>query len=139
MQIKWLAPEGIPYLIATAAVTLIVGLFNPWLLLPGGCLLLFFAFFFRDPPRQLILRPDAWISRRWPGHGGRPLAGPGSGAAVSDKDHHFSISLQCPYQPCADGWHPDTAGLPPGHFHPAFKPHVSELNEQNRMAFASTN
>lgn len=136
MQIKWLAPEGIPYLIATAAVTLIVGLFNPWLLLPGGCLLLFFAFFFRDPPRQLTLRPDAWISPA----DGRVMAV----VPWQDPDPEQPSQIKITIFLSVFNVHINRAPMDgiltqqvyrPGHFHPAFKPHVSELNEQNRMVF----
>jgi len=45
--------EGMPYIIALAIVTAIVGFFHPlWAVLPGG-LLLFVTYFFRNPQRSI--------------------------------------------------------------------------------------
>lgn len=137
MQHHYLAPEGWPYLIAAAAATLIAGLFQIWLLLPGGLLLLFFAFFFRDPPRHPVTQPESWLSPA----DGRVMAVVPWQESGSPSRPQIKITIflsifnvhinRAPMDGLLTG-----QDYRPGRFLPAFKPHVSELNEQNRMIFS---
>lgn len=127
-----IARDAVPYLIVLAVLTVITYGFLPWLALIPGILFLFVGFFFRNPPRTipsdegiLVSPADGRIMEVSEIYEDRYLKS--KAIRVSIFLSIFNVHLnRCPM----DG----TIGYRsyrPGKMLPAFKSHVSEINEKN--------
>lgn len=79
-----LDPAGYPFIAGALALGALLGLtLSWWLAVPCAALAGFFAFFFRDPDRAVIDRPDAVVS---PADGRVLVAGPAVAGAAPEGD-----------------------------------------------------
>lgn len=137
MRISFLAPEGWIYVLVALAVSVLLYFVWPWLLLPGLLIVIFFAYFFRNPKREG--REEAGL-----------LLSPADGIVMSVTNIAYDSFIGGPAVKVAIflsvfNVHINRAPLSgriesvtyrPGKFLPAFKSHASEINERNSIAIA---
>lgn len=127
-----IAQDAVPYLIVLAVLTAGALFILPWLALIPGILLVFVAYFFRNPPRTIPAEEGALIS---------PADGRIMDVIEIYEDRYlkskairvsiflsiFNVHLnRCPMTGIV-GYR----SYRPGKMLPAFKSHVSEINEKN--------
>ena len=127
-----IAKDAVPYLVVLALLTAAAYWFLPWLALLPGILFLFVAYFFRNPSRKipadkgiLISPADGRIMEVCEIYEDRYLKS--KAIRVSIFLSIFNVHLnRCPM----DG-NIGYRSYRPGKMLPAFKSHVSEINEKN--------
>lgn len=127
-----IAKDAVPYLVVLAVLIVAAYLIMPWLALIPGILFLFVAYFFRNPPRTipadegiLISPADGRIMEVCEIYEDRYLKS--KAIRVSIFLSIFNVHLnRCPMDGIIS-----YRSYRPGKMLPAFKSHVSEINEKN--------
>lgn len=129
-----IAPEGTVYILAGILVTAGLFLLQPWLASAGFLATLFVIFFFRNPRRRGPDLPDALLSPA----DGRIMAV----TALDQTDFFTGPAIRITIFLSLFNVHINRAPMTgevccrhyrPGRFLPAFKSHVSDINERNTI------
>ncbi len=132
-----LAPEGLVYVLASLAITVILYLIWPWIAILGLVLMLFMCFFFRNPRRSGPEMPDSLTS---PADGQVMAITPmdqtdfieGPAIRITIFLSIFNVHINRAPMAGTVSWH----HYRPGQFLPAFKSHASDLNERNAIGIS---
>lgn len=130
------AKEALPFLVVSSAATLIVFLFQPWVSIFPGIIFLFSLYFFRNPRRKVILNEKVALS-------------PADGIIMNItkvqeteflKKEVWKVTIflsifNVHFNRSPVSGTVETLKYVPGKFFPAFKSHVSEINERNYVIF----
>jgi phosphatidylserine decarboxylase len=129
-----LAPEGLAYILISLAISVILYLIWPWLAIIGVILVLFMAFFFRNPRRDGPEMPDSLLSPA----DGRVMSVTEMDQADFIDGPAVRITIFLSIFNVHINRSPMTGTVlwrqyRPGQFLPAFKSHASDLNERNAI------
>jgi phosphatidylserine decarboxylase len=134
MQQLPMAPEGLVYVLISLTITVMLCLIWPWLAIVGILLVLFMAFFFRNPRREGPEMPDALLSPA----DGRIMSInemaqtefiDGPAVRITIFLSIFNVHINRSPMTGTVLWRQHR----PGQFLPAFKSHASDLNERNAI------
>jgi phosphatidylserine decarboxylase len=135
MKVPGIDPAGVPFIGGTLALGLVVGFAGTWLVgAPIVVVALFLAFFFRDPDRQVPVRPDVVVS---PADGRVLIAGPAERDAAPPGEWQqvsiFLSPMNVHVNRIPVGGHVTRTTYTPGRFLPAFRPDAARVNERSEI------